>query len=84
MQKKTFRSRNGSDLLKNSSLNSNDLSSFESADIQPPSMFHYLPHLSGKKDALRPALKMSNDRFGGTIKMLQKMYICDYLFLSLF
>ena len=65
MQKKTFRSRNGSDLLKNNSFNSNDLSSFESTDIQPTSMFHYLPHLSGKKDALRPALKMSNDRFGG-------------------
>ena len=34
-------------------------------DIQPPSMFHYLPHLKGKRDSLKPALKLSKDRFGG-------------------
>lgn len=39
--------------------------SFGSTDIQPPGMFHYLPHLIGKADGLKPMLKLSKGRFGG-------------------
>ena len=34
-------------------------------DIQPPSMFHHLPHLIGKPEGLKPAMKLSQGRFGG-------------------
>ena len=37
-----------------------------SSDLQPPSMFHYLPHLVGKPEGLRPAFKISQGRMGGT------------------
>ena len=36
-----------------------------STDIQPPGMFHYLPHLIGKPDGLRPSHKLSQSRRGG-------------------
>ena len=36
-----------------------------STDIQPPGMFHYLPHLIGKPEGLRPSHKISQSRRGG-------------------
>ena len=36
-----------------------------SSDIQPPGFFHYLPHLVGKPDGLRPGFKISQGRLGG-------------------
>ena len=36
-----------------------------SSDIQPPGLFHYLPHLIGKPQGLQPALKLSQGRMGG-------------------
>ena len=45
------------ELLANLSLGSNDL--------QPPGMLHYLPHLIGKPDGLKPAFKISQGRTGG-------------------
>ncbi len=38
---------------------------FGSNDIQPPGMLHYLPHLIGKPEGLRPAYKLSQGRMGG-------------------
>jgi len=30
-----------------------------------PSIFTYLPHLTGHPDSLKPVYKLSNNRFGG-------------------
>ena len=34
-------------------------------DIKPPTIYHYLPHLVGKPDGLRPAYAMTQGRMGG-------------------
>ena len=39
--------------------------SLGSGDLQPPSMFHYLPHLIGKPRGLQPAFKLARGRAMG-------------------
>lgn len=61
-----YRTFNGGDLVipkETQDLLSN--MTFGSSDIQPPSMFQYLPHLMGKANGLKPQLKLSKGRFGG-------------------
>ena len=41
--------------------------SLGTSDIYPPGMYHYLPHLIGKPQGLRPVLKVSQGRVGGTL-----------------
>jgi len=41
--------------------------SIGNVDMSIPNMFHYLPHLIGKPDAIKPSLKYSQGRNGGTI-----------------
>ena len=36
-----------------------------SSDIQPPGIYHYLPHIIGKPQALAPQTKISKGRIGG-------------------
>ncbi|CAH1777982.1 unnamed protein product [Owenia fusiformis] len=41
--------------------------SSSSSDIQPPSIFHYLPHLIGKSEGLSPHHRLSKGRVGVSI-----------------
>ncbi|XP_064637027.1 alpha-1,3-mannosyl-glycoprotein 4-beta-N-acetylglucosaminyltransferase B-like [Lineus longissimus] len=41
--------------------------SYSNSDIQPPSIFHVLPHLVGHPEGLQPAFKLSQDRVGVSI-----------------
>jgi len=51
--------------------------SYGSVDMSIPNMFHYLPHLTGKPGALRPAVKLSNGRVGGTFDFEIVLTIVD-------
>ena len=48
-----------------------------SSDIQPPGIFHYLPHIMSKPHALTPRTKVSNGRMGGK----QLILIFTYTFI---
>lgn len=39
--------------------------SLGSSDMQPPGLLHYLPHLIGHPEGLKPILKESQGRTGG-------------------